>query len=72
MNDNYKDEVLIKKNKLVKTLPVKLSKTTKYKIYSSKEIKKYLPSDYDINKFKIKYKGLKELSFKIKEIENNH
>lgn len=67
MNDNYKDEVLIKKNKLVKTLPVKLSKTTKYKIYSSKEIKKYLPSDYDINKFKIKYKGLKELSFKNKK-----
>ena len=64
MSDNYKDEILIKKNKLVKTLPVKLSKIDNYKIYSNKEIKKYLPSDYDHNKIKIKYDGLEELSFK--------
>ena len=64
MSDNYKDEILIEKNKLVKTLPVKLSKIDNYKIYSNKEIKKYLPSDYDHNKIKIKYDGLEELSFK--------
>lgn len=67
MNNNYKEALLIKKHKLIKTIPVKLSKINKYKIYSSKEIKKYLPSDYDINKLNIKYKGLKELSFSNKK-----
>ena len=64
MSNNYKDEVLVEKNKLIKTLPVKLSKIDNYKIYSDKEIKKYLPSDYDHNKIKIKYDGLDELSFR--------
>ena len=67
MNNNYKEELLVKKHKLIKTIPVKLSKINNYKIYSSKEIKKYLPSDYDINKLNIKYKGLKELSFNNKK-----
>ena len=67
MNNNYKEALLVKKHKLIKTIPVKLSKINKYKIYSSKEIKKYLPSDYDINKLNIKYKGLKELSFNNKK-----
>ncbi len=63
LSDNYKDETLIEKNKIVKVLPVKLSNINKYKIKSNKKIIKYLPSDYDINKLKIKYKGLNKLSF---------
>lgn len=64
MNNNYNEETLIEKNRLIKTLPVNLSKTEKYKVYSDKKVTKYLPSDYDKNKFKIKYTGLKELSYK--------
>ena len=63
MNNNYKEETLLKKNSVVKVLPVKLSNISKYKTKSKKDIKKYLPSDYDIKKFKIKYKGIKELNF---------
>ena len=64
MNNNYKEEVLVEKDKVVKTLPVVLSKIDKYEIKSNKEIKKYLPSDYDKNKIKIEYKGLEELNFR--------
>lgn len=64
--DNYKEQVLVKKKELVKTLPIKLSKEEKYDIKASKEVKLYLPSDYDKNKFKIKYDGIEELSFRNK------
>ncbi len=64
MNENYKDVVLVKKDSVVKTLPVKLSKIDSYDIHASKDISKYLPSDYDINKLKIEYNGDDELSFK--------
>lgn len=67
ISNNYKDEVLVENNKLIKTLPVYLSKIDKYDIYSDKKIVKYLPSDYDINNLKIKYKGLDELNYRNKK-----
>ena len=67
LNTNFKEETLVEKNKLIKTLPVTLSKQTKYNIYSDKKVTKYLPSDYDKDKLKVDYKGLKELSFNNKK-----
>ena len=69
LNDNYQEVTLLEKGKLVKSLPVRLSKIDNYDLYSKHNIKKYLPSDYDINDLKIVYDGLEELSFqnKVKE-----
>ena len=64
MRDNYKDEILTQKDAIVKTIPVKLSHTDKIDIYANKDIKKYLPSDYDIKNYKIVYDGKEELDFR--------
>lgn len=67
LNNNYKDEVLLEKDKIIKTIPVKLSKINNYIVFSDKELVKFLPSDYDINKLTIEYDGLEELSYKNKK-----
>lgn len=67
--DNYKEEELVHKGDLIKTLPVELSKSEKYKILASKSIKKYLPSDYDKSKLEIEYDGLDHLNFLNKKNE---
>ena len=69
MNESYKDETLVKKGQLIKKIPVTLSKIDNYKILSTKNVKKYLPKDYDIKNFKIEYKGLNTLSFSNKKGE---
>lgn len=69
MNDNYKDETLVKKGQLIKKIPVTLSKINSYNILSTKDVKKYLPKDYDIKNLKIEYKGLNSLSFSNKKGE---
>lgn len=69
MNENYKEETLVKKGQLIKKIPVTLSKIDNYKILSTKDVKKYLPKDYDIKNLKIKYKGLNSLSFSNKKGE---
>ena len=67
MKNNYKEEVLVEEKKEIKKIPVNLSDIETYIVYSSKEIKKYLPSDYDINNLVIKYDGLEELSYRNKK-----
>ena len=69
MNESYKDETLVKKGQLIKKIPVTLSKIENFKILSTKNVKKYLPKDYDIKNFKIEYKGLNSLSFNNKKGE---
>lgn len=69
MNESYKDETLVKKGQLIKKIPVTLSKIDNYKILSTKDVKKYLPKDYDIKNLKIEYKGLNSLSFSNKKGE---
>lgn len=64
LDKNYKYEVLVKKDELIHSIPVSLSNINEYNVYTSKDVKKYLPSDYDKNNIKIEYDGLKELSFK--------
>ncbi len=63
LNSNYKDEILVHKDDLIKTIPVKLSKIDNYEVRATRDITKYLPSDYDKDKIKIEYDGREELSF---------
>ena len=69
LKKNYQDEILVNKNQLIKTIPVNLSKIDNYEIKASKDIKKFLPSDYDKNKLRIEYNGLEEMSFISKKDE---
>ena len=63
MLKNYQDEILVQKGQAIKEIPVKLSNIDIYTITANQDVKKYLPSDYDINKLKIEYIGLEQLSF---------
>lgn len=60
---HYNNQILVKKNKLIKTIPIKLSKTKNYKIKTKKNITYYLPDDYDKSKLKIEYEGKEYLTF---------
>lgn len=66
LNNNYNNQILINKDDIVKSIPVKLSNIDNYDIRVSNDIKKFLPNDYDKSKFDIKYNGLEELSYKNK------
>lgn len=66
LNSNYNNQILINKDEIVKTIPVKLSNIDNYDIRVNKEITKFLPNDYDKNKIDIKYDGLEELSYRNK------
>ena len=65
-SNNFTEELLVKKKTLIKELPVELSNIDKYQIKATKDIKKYLPSDYNINNLNIEYKGLEKLNYKNK------
>ena len=64
MNNNYKDEVLVKKDDVVKEIRVELSNIDVYKIKASNDITKYLPSDYDKNSLRLDYDGPELLDFR--------
>ena len=66
LESNYKDQLLVEKGKIVKKINVKYSKIDSIDIKVSKDIYKYLPTDYDKEKIKVEYKGVEELSFKNK------
>lgn len=63
---NYKNEILVNENEIIKNIPVYLSNIDNYEIKASKSITKYLPSDFKKDDFKIEYTGLEELNFKNK------
>lgn len=67
MDKNYEDINLSTKDTLIKQLNVKNSNIDTYDIRTNLNITKYLPTDYDINKFKIEYNGLDNLTYKVKE-----
>lgn len=67
MDKNYEDINLSTKDTLIKQLNVKNSNIDTYDIRTNLNIIKYLPTDYDINKFKIEYNGLDNLTYKVKE-----
>lgn len=66
IENNYSNQTLLKKNVIIKEIPIKNSKTNTYKITSSKDITKFLENNYSKENLKIKYKGLNELSYKNK------
>lgn len=66
-DSNYSYKEILKDNQLLKTIKVKHSKTKEYRIVSKKSIKKYLSNDFNIDKIKYKYTGIKELTRKIKK-----
>lgn len=64
---NYNYQTIIKPSDYKEKLKVNLSKTNTYEISSTKEIKLYLPNDYNKEDIKIEYLGPKELSYKDKK-----
>ena len=64
IENNYDNQMLIEKNKIIKEIKIKNSKPEIYKIKSSKDIYLFLENDYDKNKFKIEYSGIENLSYK--------
>lgn len=66
LENNYKYESIIKKDEIVKTIPVSLSKIESYDIKTTSNILKFLPNDYDKEAIKIEYEGLDSLDY------NNH
>lgn len=67
ITSNYNYQTIIKPSDYKEKLKVNLSKTNTYKISSTKEIKLYLPNDYNKEDIKIEYLGPKELSYKDKK-----
>lgn len=63
LEKHYDFQLLVEKNKIVKTIPIRLSKLDKYQIKAQNDIKYYLPDDYDKSKIEIKYEGMDHLSF---------
>lgn len=67
MDDNYSDKTLLKENRLLKTIPVYRSNIKEYKVYSDKELIKYLNNDFKEEDFHIKYKLPKYLDYHSKD-----
>ena len=63
MDDNYSDKTLLKKNILLRTIPVYHSNIKEYKLYSDKELIKYLNNDYKVEDFHIKFNLPKYLDY---------
>ena len=70
LNSNYKDELLVKKGTLIKQIPVVLSDIDTYDVITSKDVLKYLPSDYNKDDLRIEFVGKDELSYKNKKGDN--
>jgi D-alanyl-D-alanine carboxypeptidase (penicillin-binding protein 5/6) len=69
VNDNYSNKTLLNKNSEIKRISVSLSDISNYVIKSKSEIIRFLPNDFDVNKFKYEYNGINELSYKNKKGE---
>lgn len=67
MQDNYEDRSIVKQVKVLQSIPVELSKIDKYNIYTNKDVKLYLPSDYDKEKISISFVGKESLNYKDKK-----
>lgn len=63
IDHNYGEQTLIEKDTLIKSIPVKFSKSDNYDIKISNDITKFLPKDYDLNDFKYEYIGTENISF---------
>ncbi len=64
MDKNFDNLKVVKQGDVVLTLPVELSKVDSYEIRATKDVFKYLPVDYEKDKFEAVYEGKENLSFK--------
>lgn len=64
---NYSYKLILKKDQVLKTLKVNSSRVKEYKIYSNKNINKYLSNNINVNDIQYKYKGIEEINRKIKK-----
>lgn len=67
MDKNYNYQNILKKDDIVKNIPVKYSNKKQYAIKVKSDIEIYLPNDYDRNLIKIEYEGKEKISF----LDNN-
>lgn len=67
MDQNYNNQVLVKKNEEVASIPTYLSNIKTYKIKANENIQEYLPNDYNKDEVKVIYDGKNKISF----LDNN-
>ena len=65
--DNYSYKNILNKGQKLKTLKIKFGKKKTYDIVSTKNIKKYLKNDIDLEKIEYVYDGIDTLTYKIKK-----
>lgn len=66
IDKSYNIETISKKDTLLLSIPVSLSKTESYNIKTSNDITKFLPADYNKTLIKVAYAGKESLSYKDK------
>lgn len=67
MDQNYNNQILVKKNEEVASIPTYLSNIKTYKIKANENIQEYLPNDYNKDEVTITYDGKNKISF----LDNN-
>lgn len=67
MDQNYNNQILVKKNEEVASIPTYLSNIKTYKIKANENIQEYLPNDYNKDEVKVIYDGKNKISF----LDNN-
>lgn len=67
MDQNYNNQILVKKNEEVASIPTYFSNIKTYKIKANENIQEYLPNDYNKDEVKVIYDGKNKISF----LDNN-
>lgn len=67
MDENYKDQTLIKEGTVVEVLKLKYFKINELEIKTKQTINKYLPNDFDNKKFEAIYNNEKEINIYTKK-----
>lgn len=67
MDQNYNNQILVKKNEEVASIPTYLSNIKTHKIQATENIQEYLPNDYNKDEVKVIYEGKNKISF----LDNN-
>lgn len=63
IKNNYHNQMLVNKDKVIKSIPVYLSNIDEYQIKPLDDITLFMPDDYDKDKIIIKYNGQEKMNF---------
>ena len=66
IDKNYNNQLLINKDKIIKTIGVDLANIDSYDIKVNDDIYMFLPNDYNIDLFRKEYSGVGKISYKNK------